>query len=101
MLPKKQFEYMEAIIGSMTDEERKNPDLIDKSSKRRERIAKGSGRSVTEVNNLRKTLERQKEVAKQMAGMSESDMQEMQRKMQSGAVPRQNSVAPKSVYKRK
>ena len=84
----KQFEYMEAIIGSMTDEERKNPDLIDKSSKRRERIAKGSGRSVTEVNNLRKTLERQKEVAKQMSGMSEADMQEMQRKMQSGTVPR-------------
>ena len=97
----KQFEYMEAIIGSMTDEERKNPDLIDKSSKRRERIAKGSGRSVTEVNNLRKTLERQKQVAKQMAGMSESDMQEMQRKMQSGSMPTQNSVAPKSVYKRK
>ena len=97
----KQFEYMEAIIGSMTDEERKNPDLIDKSSKRRERIAKGSGRSVTEVNNLRKTLERQKQVAKQMAGMSESDMQEMQRKMQSGNMPTQNSVAPKSVYKRK
>ena len=97
----KQFEFMEAIINSMTDEERKNPDLIDKSSKRRERIAKGSGRSVTEVNNLRKTLERQKEVAKQMSGMSEADMQEMQRKMQSGAVPRQNSVAPKSVYRRK
>lgn len=97
----KQFEYMEAIIGSMTDEERKNPDLIEKSSKRRERIAKGSGRSVTEVNNLRKTLERQKQVAKQMAGMSESDMQEMQRKMQSGSMPTQNSVAPKSVYKRK
>ena len=97
----KQFEYMEAIIGSMTDEERKNPDLIDKSSKRRERIAKGSGRSVTEVNNLRKTLERQKQMAKQMSGMSEADMQEMQRKMQSGQVPRQNSVAPQSVYKRK
>ena len=97
----KQFEYMEAIIGSMTDEERKNPELIEKSSKRRERIAKGSGRSVTEVNNLRKTLERQKQVAKQMAGMSESDMQEMQRKMQSGKAPTQNSVAPKSVYKRK
>ena len=97
----KQFEYMEAIIGSMTDEERKNPDLIDKSSKRRERIAKGSGRSVTEVNNLRKTLERQKQIAKQMSGMSEADMQEMQRKMQSGKMPTQNSVAPKSVYKRK
>jgi len=97
----KQFEYMEAIIGSMTDEERKNPDLIDKSSKRRERIAKGSGRSVTEVNNLRKTLERQKQVAKQMAGMSEEDMKAMQRKMESGSMPTQNSVAPKSVYKRK
>ena len=97
----KQFEYMEAIIGSMTDEERKNPDLIDKSSKRRERIAKGSGRSVTEVNNLRKTLERQKQVAKQMAGMSEDDMKAMQRKMQSGNMPTQGSVAPKNVYKRK
>ena len=97
----KQFEYMEAIIGSMTDEERKNPDLIDKSSKRRERIAKGSGRSVTEVNNLRKTLERQKQVAKQMAGMSEDDMKAMQRKMESGNMPTQNSVAPKNVYRRK
>lgn len=97
----KQFEYMEAIIGSMTDEERKNPDLIEKSSKRRERIAKGSGRSVTEVNNLRKTLERQKQVAKQMAGMSEDDMKNMQRKMQSGNMPNQGSVAPKNVYKRK
>jgi len=97
----KQFEYMEAIIGSMTDEERKNPDLIEKSSKRRERIAKGSGRSVTEVNNLRKTLERQKQVAKQMAGMSEDDMKAMQRKMESGNMPTQNSVAPKNVYKRK
>ena len=97
----KQFEYMEAIIGSMTDEERKNPDLIEKSSKRRERIAKGSGRSVTEVNNLRKTLERQKQVAKQMAGMSEDDMKAMQRKMQSGNMPTQGSVAPKDVYRRK
>lgn len=97
----KQFEYMEAIIGSMTDEERKNPDLIEKSSKRRERIAKGSGRSVTEVNNLRKTLERQKQVAKQMAGMSEDDMKAMQRKMQNGSMPTQGSVAPKNVYKRK
>ena len=97
----KQFEYMEAIIGSMTDEERKNPDLIDKSSKRRERIAKGSGRSVTEVNNLRKTLERQKQVAKQMSGMCEAVMQEMQKRMQNGQMPRQNSVAPQSVYKKK
>lgn len=98
----KQFEFMEAIIGSMTDEERKNPDLIEKSSKRRERIAKGSGRSVTEVNNLRKTLERQKQMAKQMAGMSEEDMKAMQRKMQNGGnAPVQGSVAPKSVYKRK
>lgn len=100
-MDEKQFDYMEAIISSMTDEERKNPELIDKSSKRRERIAKGSGRTVQEVNKLRQSLEQQKKMAKQMSGMSESDMQRMQRNMQSGKVPNQSSVAPKSVYKRK
>lgn len=73
----KQIVYMEAIISSMTEEERKNPDLINKSSKRRERIAKGSGRSVAEVNRLREALEAQKKMMKQMSGMSEADMQRM------------------------
>lgn len=73
----KQIVYMEAIISSMTEEERKNPDLINKSSKRRERIAKGSGRSVAEVNRLREALEAQKKMMKQMNGMTEADAKRM------------------------
>ena len=41
---------MEAIIYSMTPEERRNPDILKASRKRR--IAAGSGRSVEEVNKL-------------------------------------------------
>ena len=55
----RQFDYIRAIIYSMTKEERQNPDLVDKSSRRRERIARGSGRSVAEVNKLRQMLEQQ------------------------------------------
>ena len=98
----KQFDFMEAIISSMTEQERKKPELIDKSSKRRERIAKGSGRSVTEVNKLRQALEKQKQVAKQMSGMSEADMEGMQKKMQGPqTVQRQQYIPPKRNYKKK
>ena len=47
----------EAIVKSMTEKERKNPELLAKSSSRRERIAKGSGRPYTEVNNLIKRFD--------------------------------------------
>src|SRR5690606_1835022 len=46
------FKHVEAIIHSMSPIERENPDMIDASRKRR--IAKGSGRSVQDVNNLLK-----------------------------------------------
>ena len=52
-----------AIIQSMTPEERKNPDLIKAS--RRQRIAKGSGTSVQQVNQLLKQFEQSKELMKQ------------------------------------
>ncbi|HEY8395277.1 MAG TPA: signal recognition particle protein, partial [Bacilli bacterium] len=48
----KQFAYLEAIIFSMTPEERKDPELLSKSSSRRRRIAQGSGRPYNEVNAL-------------------------------------------------
>ncbi len=83
----KQIIYMEAIISSMTEEERKKPDLVNQSSKRRERIARGSGRSVAEVNRLRQALETQVKMMKQMNGMSESDMQRMQNNLQNGQMP--------------
>ena len=75
----KQFTYIEAIIGSMTPEERKKPDLVAKSMSRRERISKGSGRSYQEVNALTKRFDDMKKQFQAMAGMSEQDMQRSMR----------------------
>lgn len=61
------FKNMEIIINSMTKEERQNPDLLERSSRRRQRIANGSGKKVTEVNKLRQSFQAQKKLAKQMA----------------------------------
>lgn len=74
----KQFEKMSVMIHSMTEAERKNPKLIDDSSRRRVRIAKGSGMQVSDVNKLRQALDQQKAMAKQMSGMSEKDLTGMQ-----------------------
>ena len=60
----KQMAHIEAIILSMTPEERKNPDILKASRKRR--IAAGSGRSVEEVNKLIKQFEQMKVMIKQM-----------------------------------
>lgn len=60
----KQMAHIEAIILSMTKEERRNPDILKASRKRR--IAKGSGRSVEEVNKLLKQFEQMKVMIKQM-----------------------------------
>jgi signal recognition particle subunit SRP54 len=80
----KQFVYMECIISSMTEEERKNPNLINTSASRRERIAKGSGRSVAEVNRLREALETQIKTMKKMSTMSQDDMTRMANNLQNG-----------------
>lgn len=55
-----------AIIQSMTPEERRNPDIIKAS--RRQRIAKGSGTSVQQVNGLLKQFAQSKEMMKQLKG---------------------------------
>ena len=80
----RQFDYIKAIIYSMTKEERANPDLVDKSSRRRERIAKGSGRSVAEVNKLRQMLEQQRRMAKQMSQIDETKAQKIAAQVESG-----------------
>jgi|SRR5690554_3698 len=71
----KQFDKLAVIINSMTNEERKEPKLINNSSTRRQRIAKGAGVSVSDVNNLRQSLESQKKMMKQMSNMSEEDIE--------------------------
>jgi len=60
----KQMAHVEAIILSMTKKERRNPDILKASRKRR--IAEGSGRSVEEVNRLLKQFEQMKEMMKKM-----------------------------------
>lgn len=60
----KQMAHVEAIVLSMTPEERHNPDLLKAS--RKQRIAKGSGRTVQEVNQLLNQFEQMKKMMKQM-----------------------------------
>ena len=62
------FKGIEAIINSMTPEERADPDLIDSS--RRKRIAKGSGKDITEVNAFMKQFEQMREMMKNMNKMN-------------------------------
>ncbi len=78
------LDKIECIIFSMTEKERKHPELIDKDFKRRERIAKGSGRSIQEVNKLRDSLQNMKATMKKMNGMSETDAKRMQAQMANG-----------------
>ncbi len=60
----KKLTYIEAIILSMTKQERKNPLII--KADRKKRIAKGSGRTVEEVNQLLKQFEQMKTMMKKM-----------------------------------
>jgi len=62
------FKPIEAIINSMTVEERLNPDVLNGS--RRRRIANGSGTSVRDVNELMKQFEQMKKMMKSMSKMS-------------------------------
>ncbi|VEU82645.1 signal recognition particle protein [Acholeplasma hippikon] len=73
----KQFDIISVIINSMTEEERKYPELIDKSSRRRERIAKGAGVQVADVNRLRESLVQQKQMMKKFANMDENQLERM------------------------
>ena len=59
---------------SMTKDERKYPELLDKSPSRRERIAKGSGRPYTEVNALVKQFNEMKKQMKSFSSLSEADL---------------------------
>lgn len=60
----KEIAHIEAIILSMTPQERRNPDILKAS--RKIRIAKGSGRTVEEVNRLLKQFEEMKKMMKMM-----------------------------------
>ena len=62
------FKGIEAIINSMTPDERSNPDLID--GNRRKRIAKGAGKDISEVNAFMKQFEQMRDMMKGMNKMN-------------------------------
>ncbi len=65
-----QMKHVEALILSMTPQERHHPEIINGSRKRR--IAKGSGQTVQDVNQLLKSFEQMRQMMKQMAAMQKS-----------------------------
>ena len=67
----KQLNRTEAIINSMTKKERIRPDILDAS--RRRRIARGSGTSIQDVNELLKKFEVMKKMTKNMAKKMKSN----------------------------
>ena len=77
-IPDDAFKQTEAIIDSMTPEERENPEIIN--ARRRERIAKGSGTTMADVNRLLKQFEDTRKMMKTVAGGNfQQQMQRMQR----------------------
>ena len=69
------FKSVEAIIHSMTPKERANPDIINNS--RKERIARGSGTTMQEVNRLMKQFEQIRKTMKNVAGGKMGNMMNM------------------------
>ena len=77
-IPDDAFKQTEAIIDSMTPAERENPEIIN--ARRRERIAKGSGTTLAEVNRLLKQFEETRKMMRTVAGGGlQQRMQQMQR----------------------
>ena len=66
-IDEKSMDKVEAIILSMTKEERANPSLLNPS--RKQRIAKGAGVDIAEVNRIVKQFEQSKKLMKQLPGM--------------------------------
>ncbi|MDG1572147.1 signal recognition particle protein [Robiginitalea sp. M366] len=73
------FKHIEAIIYSMTPDERTNPSLLD--ARRKKRIAAGSGTSVQEVNQLLKQFDQMSKMMKMMQGGRGKQMMQMMQNM--------------------
>ncbi|MER2262728.1 MAG: signal recognition particle protein [Psychrobacillus sp.] len=71
----KQMDRVEAIIYSMTTQEKTNPEIINGA--RKKRIAKGSGTSIQDINRLLKQFEEMKKMMKQMTNMQQKGKKKM------------------------
>jgi signal recognition particle subunit SRP54 len=79
------FKSLEAIISSMTPAERENPDIL--TGKRRERIAKGSGTTVQDVNRLTKQFDDTRKMMKMMSSKDGMAKMMAQMKNMPGGMP--------------
>jgi signal recognition particle subunit SRP54 len=73
------FKHIEAIIHSMTPDERANPSKLD--ARRKKRIAKGSGTNIQEVNQLLKQFQQMSKMMKMMQGGGGKKMMQMMQNM--------------------
>lgn len=73
------FKHIEAIIYSMTPEERRKPSIIN--TQRKNRIAKGAGRKIEDVNQLMKQFDQMGKMMKMMQGPQGKQMMQMMSKM--------------------
>ena len=76
------FKGIEAIIQSMTPHERTHPEVLNSS--RRQRIAKGSGTNIQEVNRLIKQFD---QTRKMMKMVTSPRMADMMKRMPKGKIP--------------
>ena len=72
------FKSIEAIIYSMTPQERSHPEILNSS--RRMRIAKGSGTSIQDVNRLLKQFDQTRKMMKMVTGGKMADMMQRMKK---------------------
>ncbi|MCO6565685.1 MAG: signal recognition particle protein [Apibacter sp.] len=79
------FKHIEALIYSMTPEERRNPAIITTS--RKNRIAKGSGRTIQDINQLLKQFEQMSKMMKMMQTPQGRMMMQAMAKQMSGGKP--------------
>ncbi|WP_437186891.1 signal recognition particle protein [Planctomicrobium sp. SH668] len=99
MDPDKDLGRVRAMIHSMTLDERRNPDKIDRS--RRNRIAKGSGTDPSEVNDLLKQFKGMSGMMQQMAGLGMGDKMKRVKELQTGLMgPGSNLLQDKQRSKR-
>jgi len=75
-IDEKQLKRTEAIVLSMTEEERTRPDILN--ARRRQRIARGSGSTVTELNDLLRRFDQMRKLMKN-AGKMKGMLKQLQR----------------------
>jgi signal recognition particle subunit SRP54 len=81
----KEFVRMEAIINSMTPKERVNHKIVN--SKRKQRIAKGSGTDIRDVNKLLKQFEQTRKLMKKFTGGGGKRSRRMSKRFSRGTLP--------------